>query len=81
MDSNLSRFSQIAIDSERPFYAASGWAQAAGRALGYVQPEVRQGKYQGMSPPAAQRGPGPREPESQAHAPPPHRDPSIRSSG
>ena len=42
MDSNLSQFSQIAIDSERPFYAASGWAQAAGRALGYVQPEVRQ---------------------------------------
>ena len=62
MDSNLSQFSQIAIDSERPFYAASGWAQAAGRALGYVQPEVRQGKYQGMSPPAAQRGPGPHQP-------------------
>ncbi len=37
MDSNLSQFSQIAIDSERPFYAASGWAQAAGRALGYVR--------------------------------------------
>ncbi len=49
----LNPFSEF---SERPL-RASGWAQAARWAFGYVQ--VRQGKYQVMWPGAAQAGPAP----------------------
>ena len=50
-------FSEI---REKRLVRASGWAQAARRALEYVQ--VRQAKYRGMSPPTARRGrQGPRQ--------------------
>jgi len=49
---NRNPFSEI---SEKDPSRASGWVQAAHWAFGYVQ--VRQGKYQGMSAPAARRRP------------------------
>lgn len=55
MFNNRNPFSEI---SEKDPSRASGWVQAAHWAFGYVQ--VRQGKYQGMSAPAARRRPGPR---------------------
>ena len=64
-------FSEI---REKRLVRASGWAQAARRALEYVQ--VRQAKYQGMSPPTARRGQGPRA-INRAKYPPPILYPSY----